>query len=186
MPFLHCFFVISGVLCCLSSRIVHLFAFDEFSHRLNFTRMSDEPMPQQFLSCWSLLWIFYQAAGNEISKVLTPPAPFQSWRWRFRNQKEYFHGVCASVWWLSICKFHGRDSQRPNICFEVVTCFLDYFRGHPERRSHESHALRFNVGELRGDPKVCNFDSPILSEKYVGGLNVAVNLAGLVEIVKTI
>jgi hypothetical protein len=48
---------------------------------------------------------------------------------------------------------------------------------HPERRTDEGHALRFDIRELCGDTEVSELDFALVCEKYVGGLDVPMDLA---------
>jgi len=85
---------------------------------------------------------------------------------------------------LSIRQLHRRNPQTPYISFEIITRFLDDFGRHPEGCADEGEALGFDVCELGGDAEVCDFYLSGGGEEGVGGFDVAVDFAGLVEVVE--
>jgi hypothetical protein len=62
---------------------------------------------------------------------------------------------------------------------------LYYFRGHPEWCADEGVALRLDIRELSCHTEVCKLDFPGLGEEDIGGLDISMDLAFLVQVVET-
>ena len=92
--------------------------------------------------------------------------------------------MCAGIRWFSIDQLHCRDAQRPYVCLEIIPSLLDDLGGHPKRGANEGIPLRLDVRKLSGDPKVCQFDFPVLREEDIRSLDISVNLPFLMQIVE--
>lgn len=82
------------------------------------------------------------------------------------------------MWRCALCQFHSGDAEGPDVGPEVITSLLDDLGGHPEGCTDKGHALRFDICELCGDTEVGEFDLALVCEEHVGGLYVAMDLAG--------
>jgi hypothetical protein len=78
--------------------------------------------------------------------------------WVLGNQKQNFHGMNICVGRISTCQLNSRDTQRPNVCFIVISRLFDDFRGHPKGRSNESILLRHRCRQLTRNAKISQFD----------------------------
>lgn len=96
--------------------------------------------------------------------------------------EEDFHRVNVSERRLSIRELHGSDAQGPDIGLEAVPILLDDFGGHPEWRADECVALRLDVGQLGRNAKVGQLDLASLRKQDIGGLDVSMDLALLVQV----
>lgn len=92
--------------------------------------------------------------------------------------------MCAGVWGFSVNHLNCCDTQRPDVCLEIISSLLDYFRRHPERGSDECIALRLDVDELGSDTKVSQLHFASLGKQNIGCLDVAVDLAFAVQIIQ--
>lgn len=86
--------------------------------------------------------------------------------------------------WLAKSQLHGRDSQRPDVRLVVVSGFLNDFRSHPVGSTNKCIPLRFEIGQLRSDAKVCQLDLALVRQKDIGGLDVSMDLVGRMQVVE--
>lgn len=141
-------------------------------------------MSQELLSCRSSIIVLGQALGDEILKLLAEIA-LQPWGSVLGDVEEDFHGVNVAQRWFTIGHFHRRDAQRPNISLETVAILLNDFWGHPKGRSDKGVPLRLDIGQLRSDTEVSEFDLASLGKEDIGGLDISVDFAFAVEILDT-
>jgi hypothetical protein len=93
--------------------------------------------------------------------------------------------VYLAVGRLTVGKLHGGDTQTPDVCFEIVACFLNNLWRHPEWSADKGQTLRLDVGQLGGDSKVGNLDSARAGQEDISSLDISVNLASIVQVIKT-
>jgi hypothetical protein len=96
--------------------------------------------------------------------------------------EEDLHRVDVSKRRLSIRQLHGGDTQGPDVRLEAVPILLDDFGGHPEWRTNECVALRLDVGQLGRNAKVGQLDFASLRKQDIGGLDISMDLALLVQV----
>lgn len=149
---------------------------DEGAERVHRACFQDKLVLQQFSSGWSVIGILDQAGSHETSKVSAESIVKSRW-WILGDMEECLHGMQVCIWRLALDKLHGGDTKRPDVRLEVVAVLLDDLRGHPEWCADKRVSLRLYVCDLRGDPKICNFDLASMREKDVGGLDITMDLA---------
>jgi hypothetical protein len=74
------------------------------------------------------------------------------------DQKQNFHGMNICIGRISTSQLDSRDTQRPNVCFVVISGLFNDFRGHPKRRSNKSILLRHGGRQLARNAKISQFD----------------------------
>ena len=66
-----------------------------------------------------------------------------------------FGSVAGVEWSLTVKKFEKNDSERPNICFVGIRCFLNYLRSHVKRSSTDGFVNLTFALQLFGETKIC-------------------------------
>ena len=101
-------------------------------------------------------------------------------------------------WWVLVVgsrsgdKLERRNTERPDICLEVITGYLFHnLRSHPARCAHKSMSRLLSrqiaTGrEPRADTKVSNLNSTIFTKKNITSFDVSMDLAIVVEILETL
>lgn len=83
---------------------------------------------------------------------------------------------------LALSHLHSQNANRPQVGLAVMPDLLDYFGGHPEWRSDDRFALLSRLGQLPGHAEVRQLHSTRRTEQHVPRLDVAVDVALLVDI----
>jgi hypothetical protein len=181
---LHRLCVIPHVVDGSFARFIILFALNQLLEGVGLASIANVFVLQQLFRRGPAIRILNQALCYEVLECLAEFLAFETGRRRFRDVEEHLHWVGARVRGFSIGHLHGRDTQRPDVSLEVISSLLDHLGRHPERGPDKSVALRFDVGQLRCDPKVGQLDFAGLGEKDVGGFDITVDLPFAMEIVE--
>lgn len=136
-------------------------ALDQLLQSLRLPCTSYEFVSQQLLGRWPSIRILNKALSDEVLEVLTVLVPFQSRGRCLWNLEKHLHRMRAGIWRLAVDHLDRSDSERPDVRLEVVSSLLDDFRRHPKRRADECVSLGLDVGELRCNSEIRQFDVPL-------------------------
>lgn len=144
----------------------------------------DEAMAEEFLGAGPVLGVLDE---TEVDKVLERggEVALENGRFGFGNEEEDSHGVVFCQGRLAFGHFDGRDAERPDVRLGIIACLSNDLWRHPEGCAHECVAARLVVAQLGGDTKVGELDFARGGEEDIGGLDVAVDLAFVVEVFET-
>jgi hypothetical protein len=149
--------------------------------RLDLSGGPNEAVTQQVPRRRPELAVLDKALRNEVLEVFAK-VTLQLGRWVLGDLEEDLHGVDVTQRRLAIGHLHSCDAQGPDISLEAVTVLLNDLRGHPKGGSDKGVSLGLDVGQLSGNAKVSQLDFARFREKDIGGLDVAVNLALVMQV----
>lgn len=181
---LHGLLIIFGMRHVLLLSIKHALPLNQLAQRFHLACTLYKSVAQQFSGRSSAIRVFDEALCDEVFEVSAPLVTLEAWCGIFGNVEEDLHWVYAGIGGFSVGHLQSGDTERPYICLEVITGFLNDFGGHPEGGTNKGHALGLDVDELGGDTKIGQLDLAGVAQQRVCSLDVAVYLAGRVEVVE--